>query len=163
MNRLVWSRTTRLKETLEVFHLINLQTVCLPDGREKHRFGVLGEEFEKLIGHFHRILSFGFSLLKKGGDTFVHSVHELIYSLGFELRGDVKEFLPMRRMFDLLLSIKASRMKSHSFAFDPYLYMVGIGQEFTGGTGEGRGNRVAIRVKLDKPGFTDRSEDQLVG
>ena len=163
MNRLIGSRTTRLKETLEVFHLIDLQAVCLPDGREKHRFGVLGEEFEQLMGHFHGVLSFGFSLLKKGGDTWVYSVHELVNSLDFEVRGDLKKFLPMSRMFDLLLSIKASRMKSHSFAFDPYLYMVGIGQEFTGGTGAGRGDRVAIRVKLDKPGFTDRSEDQLVG
>ena len=124
---------------------------------------MLGEEFEQFIGYFHKVLSFGFSLLKNRRDPWVHSVHELANSLDFETRGDLKKFLPMSRMFDLLFLIKASRMKGHPFAFDPDLHMDEIRQEFTGGTGEGRGDQVAICVKLDKPGFTDRSEDRLVG
>ncbi len=163
MNGLIRSKLTRLKEALEVFDLVDLQTVCLPEGGEKECFGGLGEEFEQFMGDLHGVLSFGLCLLKEGGSILIHSIHQLINPLGFEVRGDLKQFLPMRGMFDLLLSIKASRMKGYPFAFDPDLHVFGIGQEFTGGAREGRRNRVAIRVKLDQPGFTDRGEDQLVG
>jgi hypothetical protein len=163
MNRLIESGGRRLKETLEVFDLVELQTVGFSDGREKHGFGVLSEEFEQFMGDFHGALSFSLGLLKKGGDTFIHSVHELVNSLGFEVRGNLEQFLPMGRMFDLLLSSKASRMKRHPSTFDPDLHLIGIGQQFTGGTGEGRGNRVTIRVKLDKSGLSGLGEDPLVG
>ena len=46
----------RLKKTLEVFDLVDLQSVCLPDGGEKYGLGGLGEEFEQLIGHIPAIL-----------------------------------------------------------------------------------------------------------
>jgi hypothetical protein len=48
----------RLKKTLEVFDLVDLQTVCLPDGGEKYCLGGLGEEFEQLMSHLHGVLSF---------------------------------------------------------------------------------------------------------
>jgi hypothetical protein len=153
----------RLKKTLEVFDLVDLQSICLPDGGEKYCLGGLDKEFEELVSYFHGVLAFGLSLLKEGGDTFIHSVHELMNSLGFEVRGDLKQSLPMGGMFDFLLSIKTSWMEGHPFAFDPDLHLVGIKQQFTRGFGEGGGNRVAIRVKLDKTGFTDLSKDQLMG
>jgi hypothetical protein len=131
MNRLIGSPLRRLEETLEVFDLVDLQTVCLPDGREKDRFGGLGEEFKELMSYFHGVLSFGLCLLKEGNDTFVHSVDELINPLSLEVRGDLKQFFPMRGMFDLLFSIKTSRMKGHPFSFDPDLHLVGMGQQFT--------------------------------
>jgi hypothetical protein len=153
----------RLKKTLEVFDLVDLQSVCLPDGGEKYCPGGLDEEFEEFVSYFHGVLAFGLSLLKEGGDTFIHSVHELINSLGFEVGGDLKQFLPMGGMFDLLFSVKRSWVGSYPFAFDPYLHLIRIDQQFTRGFGEGGGNRVAIRVKLDKTGFTDLSKDQLMG
>jgi hypothetical protein len=162
MNGLIGSRPTRLKEILEVFGLVDLQTVCLPKGGEKDCFRALGQEFEQFTGYFHGVLPLSLCFLKKGGNIRVHSVHQLINPFGFEVRGDLEQFLPMGRMFDLLFSIKTSRMKGHPFAFDPDLHMVGIGQQFTRGTGERRGNGVAIRVKLDKPGLTDRGADELV-
>lgn len=58
MNRLIQSRMSWLKKALEVFDLVDLQSVCLPDGGEKYCFGGLGEEFEKLMGHFQGVLSF---------------------------------------------------------------------------------------------------------
>src|SRR4030042_3303152 len=115
------------------------------------------------MSHLHGVLSFRLCLTKKKSHTFIHSVHELINSLGFEVGGDLKQSLPMGGMFDLLLSIKTSWMEGHPFAFDPDLHLVGIKQQFTRSFGEGGGNRVAIRVKLDKAGFTDLSKDQLMG
>src|SRR3990170_1547557 len=162
MNRLIRSMMRRLKKTLEVFDLVELQSICLPDGGEKYCLGGLGEQFEQLMGHLHGVLTLGLRFIKKRSDTFIHSVHELINSLGFEVGGDLKQFLPMGGMFDLLFSVKTSWMEGHPFAFDPYLHLVGIKQQFTRGFGEGGGNRVAIRVKLDKAGFTDLSKDQLV-
>ena len=163
MNGLIGSTLTGLKETLEVFDLMDLQPVCLPDGGEKDCFRVLGQESEQFMGYLHGVLSVRFCLTQEGGDTLIHSVHELINSLGFEVGGDLKQFLPMGGMFDLLFSVKRSWVGSYPFAFDPYLHLVGIGQQFTRSFGEGGGNRVAIRVKLDEPGFTDLSKDQLVG
>jgi len=149
----------RLKETLEVFDLVDLQSVCLPDGEEKYCLGGLGEEFEQFMGYFHRILSFGLCLIKERSHTFIHSVHQLVNSLGFEVGGDLKQSLPMAGMFDLLLSVKRSWVGSYAFALHPNLHMFWIDEQFTRSFGEGRGNRVAIRVKLDKAGFTDLSKD----
>src|SRR4030042_5281186 len=163
MNRLIRSMMRRLKKTLEVFGLVDLQPVCLPDGGEKYCLGGLGEEFEQLMGHLHGVLTFRLRFIKKRSDTFIHSVHELINSLGFKVGGDLKQFLPMGGMFDLLFSVKRSWVGSYPFAFDPYLHLIRIDQQFTRGFGEGGGNRVAIRVKLDKTGFTDLSKDQLMG
>ena len=163
INGLIGLSLTRLEETLEVFDLVDLQSVCFPDGGEEDCLGGLGEEFEQFMGYFHRVLSFGLCLLKKGGDTFVHSVHELINPLGFEVRGDLKQPLPMGGMFNLLFSVKRSWVGSYAFAFRPDLHLIRIGQQFTRSFGEGRGNRVAIRVKLNKAGFTNLCEDQMVG
>ena len=108
MNGLIGSPLTGLEETLEVFDLTDLQTVCLPDGREKDCFRVLGQEFEQFMGYLHGVLSFSFCLTKEGSDTLIHSVHELINSFSLEVRSDLKQFLPMAGIFDLLLSFKGS-------------------------------------------------------
>jgi len=128
MNRLLRAPLPGLEQTLEVFDFIDLQTVSLPDGGEKDRFRVLGQEFEQFMGDFHGVLSVGFCLSQEGCDTPIHSVHELIYSFSLEVRGDLKQFLPMAGIFDLLFSFKTSGMKSHPFAFDPDLHVVGIDQ-----------------------------------
>jgi hypothetical protein len=83
------------------------------------------------MGYLHGVLSFGFCLTKKGGDILIHSVHELINSLSFEMRGDLKQFLPMAGIFDLVFSIKASGVKGHPPAFDPDLHAVSIGQQLS--------------------------------
>jgi hypothetical protein len=131
MNGLIRAPLTGLEETLEVFDLIDLQTVCLPDGGEKHGFRVLGQEFEQFMSHLHGVLSVRFCLTQEGGDTLVHSVHELINSLSLEVRGDLKQFLPMAGIFDLVFSIKASGVKGHPPAFDPDLHAVSIGQQLS--------------------------------
>jgi hypothetical protein len=128
MNRLIGSTLTGLKETLEVFDLMDLQPVCLPDGGEKDCFRVLGQESEQFMGYLHGVLSVRFCLTQEGCDTPIHSVHELINSFGFEVGGDLKQFLPVAGIFDLLFSIKTSRVKGHPFAFDPDLYVVRIDQ-----------------------------------
>jgi len=46
MNRLIRSMMRGLKKTLEVFDLVDLQSVCFPDGGEKDCLRGLGEEFE---------------------------------------------------------------------------------------------------------------------
>jgi hypothetical protein len=128
MNRLLRAPLTGLEETLEVFDLIDLQTVSLPDGREKDRFRVLGQEFEQFMGYLHGVLSVGFCLTQEGGDNPIHSVHELIHSFSLEVGSDLKQFLPMAGIFDLLFSFKTSGVKSHPFAFDPDLHVVRIDQ-----------------------------------
>jgi len=128
MNRLIGSHLTGLKETLEVFDLVDLQTVSLPDGGEKDRFRVPGQESEQLMGYLHGVLSVGFCLSQEGCDTPIHSVHELIHSFSLEVRGDLKQFLPVAGIFDLLFSFKTSRMKGHPFAFDPDFYVVRVDQ-----------------------------------
>lgn len=128
MNRLLRATLPGLKETLEVFDLIDLQTVNLPDGREKDCFRVLGQKSEQFMGYLHRVLSVGFCLTQEGCDTVIHSVHELINSFSLEVRGDLKQFLPMAGIFDLLLSFKTSGVTGHPFAFDPDLYVVRIDQ-----------------------------------
>src|SRR4030042_5977266 len=104
MNRLLRATLPGLKETLEVFDLIDLQPVCLPDGREKDCFRVLGQKSEQFMGYLHGVLSVGFCLTQEGCDTPIHSVPELITSLSLEVGGDLKQFLPMAGIFDLLLS-----------------------------------------------------------
>jgi hypothetical protein len=152
-----------LKETLEVFDLVELQSVCLPDGGEKDCLRGLGEEFEQFMSYFHRVLTFRLCLIKEAGGTFIHSVDQLINSLGFEVGGDLKQSLPMGGMFDLLFSVKRSWVGSDAFALHPDLQMFWIDEQFTRSFGEGRGNRVTIRIKLDKAGFTDLCENQMVG
>ena len=90
MNRLLRAPLPGLKETLKVFDLVDLQTVCLPDGGEKDRFRAPGQESEQFMGDFHGVLSVGFCLSEEGCDTPIHSVHELINSFGFEVGGDLK-------------------------------------------------------------------------
>jgi len=62
----------------------------------------------------------------------------------------------MGGIFDLFLSTEAPSMKSDSIAFDPHIEMVRIGEDFTGSLAVVGGDGVAIGLKLDEAGFTDR-------
>jgi hypothetical protein len=118
---------------LEVAELADLQAIGLPNGREEHGLGVLGEKLEEIIGDLHGILPVGVRFLEKEGDTFVHALDELIDSFCFEVRRDLKEFLPMGGMFDLLFFLEGSGMGSDLSAFDADLDVIGIGEDFATG------------------------------
>jgi len=93
----------------------------------------LGEELEEIIGDVHGILPIGLRFLEKGGDTWIHALHELIDSFSFEVRRDLKEFLPMGGIFDLLLFLEGPAMGGDLSAFDADFDVIGIGEDFATG------------------------------
>ena len=137
MDRMILPRSRGLQEALKVADLADLQTIGLPYGREEHRLGALGQELEEVIGDVHRILPIGFCFLEEEGDTFVHALDEFIDSLRFEVRRDLKEFLSMGGMFDLLFSLEGSGMGSDLSVFDTDLDVIGIGKDFATRAREG--------------------------
>jgi hypothetical protein len=67
------------------------------------------------------------------GNVFVHSAHELVNPLRFELWSDLKQFLSMGRMFNLLPFLKATVMGSDLPILDRDLQRIGISHDLTGG------------------------------
>ena len=69
----------------------------------------------------------------------------------------------MGREFDLPFSVKDSWVISNPVSLDHDFEMVGIGQDLAGSIGIRGGNRVAIGLKLDKPGLADRGQNDPIG
>jgi hypothetical protein len=90
----------------------------------------LGEKLEEIIGDVHGILPIGLRFLKEEGDTLIHALDEFVDSFGFEVRRDLKEFLPMGGMFDLLFSVEGSGMGGDLSALDADFDVIGIGEDF---------------------------------
>jgi len=57
---------------------------------------------------------------------------------------------------------EASSMKGDPIPFDPHIEMVRIGEDFTELLAVIGGNGIAIGLKLDEAGFTDRGRDQPI-
>ncbi len=156
-------RLDDVKEALNISGLEDLHSVRFADGREEHGFGDLSEPREQLVSHGHRILPFLVSFLKELMEGGVHLVNQFIDSLGFKLGGHPKECFTMGREFDLSFSIKDSRMISNPVSLDHDFEMVGIGQDLARSIGIRGGDRVAIGLKLDKPGLADGGQDDPIG
>ena len=72
MHGMSLTRSRRFEEALKVADLADLQTIGLPNGREEHGLGALGQELEEVIGDLHRILPIGFRFLEKEGELGVN-------------------------------------------------------------------------------------------
>ena len=162
MDRMILPRSRGLQEALKVADLADLQTIGLSYGRKEHGLGALGQELEEVIGDLHGILPIGFSFLEKEGDTLIHGLDELIDTLRFKVRRDLKEFLSMGGMFDLLFSLEGSGMGNNLSVFDTDLDVIGIGKDFATRAREGGRDRVTVGIQRDKTGLTDQSLDDPV-
>jgi hypothetical protein len=68
----------------------------------------------------------------------------------------------MGGIFDLFLSTEASPMERDPIPFDPHIEMVGIGEDVTGLLAVIGGNGIAIGLKFDEAGLTDRGRDDPI-
>ena len=92
----------------------------------------------------------------------IHLIDQLIDSLSLKLGSDSQKLLPMGGIFDLFLSTEASSMESDPIPFDPHIEMVRIGEDVTGPVTVIGGNGIAIGLKLDEAGLTDRGRDNPI-
>ena len=151
-----------MKEALNISDFEGFGPIGLPDGRKKHGFGDVLEQFEEFIGEIQGVLTFLPRLLQEVMKSRVHLVHQLVDPLRFKLRGHPQKHLPMGGIFDLFFPTETSSMQSDAIPFDHHLDMVRIGEDLTRPLSIGGGDGVAIGLKFDKPGFADGGQDDPI-
>jgi hypothetical protein len=159
----VWGLKLRyLKKTLDISDFKGPDPVSFPDGRKKHGFGGVLEQFEEFIGDLQGVVAFLFCLVQEPMKSGVHLVHQLEDPLRFKLRSHPQKHFPMGRVFDLFLSIETPSMESDTIPFEHHFEMVRIGEDLTRPFGIGRRDGITIGLKLDKAGFADGGQDDPI-